>query len=468
MGKATKPSQLDPTDQWLAKGQKTMPALNLPDGRFLTVVNRRSDQASISIIGKGGTIAVMDTTISPDQYRYEWTHAAQFGVIGKPANTSPGAYAAQDFTEDDCKRVAGTVPLTTIEANEIGEGFWGMPLWAPQKAYYYKARRDMAVAAGKTIWNFGTYGGFENFNGDPWLYATDGNPNVPPNDQRFKAKLQSTSAARASCEYFARFEQYGVGAIVKNYADTLDYAPDFYRKMYAALVMGKGMGKVGGIGPGLLGYLDWSKIEGLGVSPGDITLGQKPERYTPGGTKVVSADDAHTQVEYDWLVMCRTMIGMALCNGVMPFDERSPIWGVDPNSTSQTGYPTEPQRWHDSGFEAAYFYSLCNRTEGVSWKECRWRFEGSETWIEPTADYTGLLDAAAAFGGPYGLLNGGNSRRGRPYALYRDKGNAVDVMVGDASQAVYKSSTIILNPVPNVLIRCVLPGCTMAMYNETI
>ncbi|WP_080058988.1 hypothetical protein [Spirosoma aerolatum] len=468
MGKATKPPWLDQSNQWLCTGQKNAPNFTLPDGRIHTAINRRNDQASISIIGKASIDAVMDTSINPDWLRYEWTHAEQCSLIGKPANTSPDAYAVKGYSEDDMKRIAGTYPLTKIGANEFGEGFWGMPFWAPEKAFLLKARQSMRKAANKPGFDGGTYGGFENFNGDPWLYATDGNPNVLPNDQRFKSKLQSVANARASCAYFSLFEQYDVGAIIKNYADTLDYAPDFYRKMYAALVMGKGMGKVGGIGPGFLGYLDWPKIEGLGVSPGEITLGQKPERYTPNGTKVTSADYVHTQVEYEWLVMCRLMIGFCMCNGLMPFDERSPVWGTDPTSTSQLGYPTEPQRWHDSGYEAAYFYWLCRNTEGVSWRECRWRFEDSENWIEPTSDYTGILEAASAFGGPYALANGGNKRRGRPYVLCRNKGAYVDVIAGDASQGINKSSTIILNPVPNVMIRTVLPGCTAQTFNETI
>lgn len=462
MAEIVAPTWLNAYDLWLAKGQKDAPSLYVPDARTHTTINRRTDQASMNIIGKAGIQAVMDNAIPDAAYRYQWTHSNIFNNSGKGAAVGTDN-PASTLNEQDCKNVANTIPLSYVEADELGEGNpWGMPFWAPQKRWFYEERRRMYQAAGKTYRNAGTYGGFENFNGDPWIYMTDGNPNVLPNDQRFKSLVQTVSGARSSCEYFSRWEGLGVGAIVKNYADTADYAADYYRKKFAVEVMSKGMGKVGGIGPGKLYYLDWPMIEGLGMENGDLHNGFRIERTKPDGSQAPTFEE-HPQVDYPWQMGCVFILGFCLTDGYIPFDARSPVWGVNPASND---FPAEPQRWHDAGFEGAYRYSQCDRTEGVSWRQLRYRFEGSETWIEVQSDGTTTLEHASAFGGPYST--NGNPRRGRPDVIGRDKGNALDFCVFDPSQGSHKRDVIIVQPVPNREFRVPIKGCTLRQFRETI
>ena len=449
-------------DLYVATSQKNAPLFSLPDGRIITTQNRRKDQTSIDIVGRAGCVAIMDTEID-QKACFQWIHSNIFNNSGKPANGRD--YGAQNLSEQDCINVAHTIPVPYMEANELGEGDpWGMPYQAPQKSWFYDERKRQYANAGKPYRNYGTYGGFENFNGDPWIYKTGGNASVLPNSDQapFKRYIQSVQGARSSCDYFALFESKGVGAVIKNYADTPDFAPDYYRKKFAAEVMGKGMGRTGGIGPGLLAYLDWANIEGLGSESGDLHLGFNYERTKPNGSVATHSESftPHPQVDYGWLLGCNFMIGMCLTDGCIPFDERSPIWGTDPNSDD---YPDIPQSWHNVGFEAAYRYSQCDRTAGQPWQQCRYRFANSEAWIEPMTDGTTTLEHASAFTGPYG-----RGRRGRPDALFRVKGNAIDVAAFDASQGKNKSDTIILQPVPNKEISVNLRGLTLRQFRESI
>ncbi|GAB2586675.1 hypothetical protein [Spirosoma areae] len=463
MAEVFAPTWHDRYNLWIATSQKNAPAFTLPDGRIHTTVNRRKDQASADIIGRAGINAIMNSGIDRN-ICYEWTHSNIMGNSGKGAAVGADN-PAQNLNEQDCKNVAQTIPLSWMEANELGEGSpWGMPYWAPQKSWFYKERRAMYEAAGKPYRNYGTYGGFENYNGDPWLYKTDGNPNVLPNADNapFKSFIQTVNGARSSCAYFSVFENLGVGAIVKNYADSADYYADYYRKKFAAEVMGKGMGRTGGIGPGKLAYLDWGKIEGLGSDNGDLHNGFTVVRTKPNGS-TVNHPELHPHVDYPWLLACNFIVGFCLTDGSIQFDERSPIWGVDPTSDD---FPNEPQSWHNASFEAAYRYSQCNRTEGQSWKQARYRFDGSETWIDPKADGTTTLDHASAFGGPY--ATGSNARRGRPDAMYREKNGALDFWAFDPSQGMHKRDTIIIQPVPNKEYRVTLRGGTLRQFRENI
>ena len=469
MVEVTAPTWHDRYNLWIATSQKNAPAFSLPDGRIHTTVNRRKDQNPRDIIGRAGINAIMDTGIAYEKINnisiyYEWTHSRQFNFSG--GQPAPGdANPAKNLTYDQVKQVAQTLPLCFIEANEVGEGEpWGMPYWAPQKRWLYEIRRDMYAAAGLPMRNYGTYGGFENLNGDPWLFKTDGNKNVLPNNPSapFMGYLQSVEGARASCAYFGLFESLGVGAIIKNYADSTDYFADYYRKAFAAEAMGKGMGREGGIGPGKLAYLDWGKIEGLGADANDLHNGLNYERVKPNGSVQVSPG-LHPHVDYDWLLGCNFMVGFMLTDGSIQFDERAPIWNSDPNSDD---FPDEPQNWHNASFDAAHRYSQCDRTAGQPWQHCRYRFDGSEQWIDPATDGTTILHHASAFGGPY--AQGSNARRGRPDVRFRVKGNALDIAAFDASQGKHKSDNIIVQPMNGKEFKFNLRGGVLRNFRETI
>ena len=461
MAEVRAPTWFDRYDLWVSTAQKTAPSFTLPDGRIHTTVNRRTDQTSANIVGRAGINAIMDTNVDR-AVQFEWTHSRIFNNSGKPANGTN--YGAENLTQDDVNRVAQTIPVSYVEANELGEGDpWGMPYYAQQKAWFYEERKRIYQAAGKPWRDYGTYGGFENFNGDPWLYKTGGNSDLLPNSESapFLNYIRSVNGARSSCDYFSLFEGKGVGAVIKNYADTPDYAADYYRKKFAAEVMGKGMGRTGGLGPGHLGYLDWSKIEGLGSDSGDLHNGFRFERTRPNGT-VWTKIAEHPQVDYGWQLGCIFMIGFCLTDGYLPFDERQPIWGINPVNDD---YPEEPQSWHNAGFEAAYRYAQCDRTEGQPWQQCRYRFDGSEQWIDVPTDGTSTLNHASAFGGPYAK---GNPRRGRPDVQFRVKGSALDFAAFDGSQGKNKSDSIIVQPVPNKEFKFTIRGNDLRQFRESI
>ena len=249
--------------------------------------------------------------------------------------------------------------------------------------------------------------------------------------------------------------------------------------------MAKGIDETpAGIAPTQLAYIDWGKIEALSADSGGLHTGYLFTR-TVGNLGSLKTDK-HPQVDYDWQVGNIFCIGFCRTIGYIVFDTRglNDQYGINPNEVkgsdggpwiwqpkvdgtpapiTTAGYPTEPIRWHDAGFEAAYFYSQCNRTEGTAWKYCRYQFKDTGVWVEPRTDGTDLLEHAAAFDGPY--ANFPNARRGRPDAMYRIKDNAVDVWAFDPSRGKNSYETIILNPVPNVVIEVNLQGSKLALFN---
>ncbi|WP_332369479.1 hypothetical protein [Spirosoma telluris] len=440
--------------------------------------------------------AVMDSNL-PDNQRINWTHSKNLQTPGAPPPYTGDGYGGQSLSNDDMIRASNSIPCALFEANELQEGIYGMPNYSPQYYQWYAARmqkyRDpQANPLGLPFRDFGTYGGDANYNGDPWNFQVPGGGDTSPTDPVFKQKISSIDAARQSCNYFfplAGLEAMGVGAIIKHYADQPDYASRYYNKAFAAEVMAKGINDTpAGIPPSQLIYLDWGKVEGLGVENGSLHNGYYFTRSV--SNLGVVKTDRHPQVDYDWQV--GNIFGVGFCRtiGYIIFDERSvnDQFGTNPNEvkardpdTSPTtwqwqpttpgtpapitpaGYPTEPCRWHDAGFEAAYYYFQCSRTEGAPWQYCRYQFKASGEWVEPETDGTTILEHAAAFDGPYGT--GPSARRGRPDAMFRIKDNAVDVWVFDPSRGKNSYETIILNPTPNVLIEVNLQGSKLALFN---
>jgi len=496
--KVTRPPWLAPTDIWIPRGMKEAPTMTLPDNRVFTIVQKRTDITSDSIVSarKGGVLAIMDSSLGNNQ-RVNWTHSINLAVSGAPGpytGTEAGAYPAKSLSNDNINRASNTIPCALFEANEIQEGVYGMPDTAPQYTAWYEARKRKYAdptlnSLGIPYRDFGTYGGTANYNGDPWNYQVPGGGNTLPNDALFKSKILSVDGARQTCNYFSILKDKGVGAIIKHYADTPDYASRYYNKAFAAEVMAKGMDETRpGIAPAKLIYLDWGKVEGLGSDNMALHNGYHYIRQV-GNLGAINTD-RHPQVDYDWQVGNIFCIGFCRTIGYMVFDVRSQYdqFGTNPNEVkagdpnapvgtwtwqpkvantpapiTSAGYPTEPCRWHDAGFEAAYYYAQCARTEGTPWLYCRYQFKDTGVWVEPKTDGTTILEHASAFDGPY--VNTPNARRGRPDAMYRIKDNAVDVWVFDPSRGKNSYETLILNPVPNVMIEVNLQGSKLALFN---
>lgn len=459
------PSWINKSEIHLPTAQKFAPAFSLPDNRIHTTINRRQDQDSGDIIGRAGIKAVMDYRDQNRAFCFEWTHSNLFQNAGKPP--ASGDNPAASLTKSDVEFVASQIPINYMEGNEIGEGVFGMPYYADQKRWFYEKRLQIHQQAnngqGVPYRNYGTYGGFEYFNGDPWLYKLDGNQNILPNADNapFKGYIQTVAGARNSCAYFGLFEQLQVGAFIKNYVDQPDYAPDYYRKKFAAEVMGKGMGRTGGIGPGRLGYLDWGNYEALGESgPGSLHNGWTYQRTKPDGS-VQTQQGLHPAVSYDWLMACGFCIGFCLTDGCMPFNERI-LYSSNP---ADSNFPMEALSYQNSTFEAAYRYAQTSRTEGQPWQYCRYKFAGSEQWIEPKTDGTTILDHASAFGGPYAK---GNTRRGRPDVMFRVKNGALDFWAFDPSRGLESTETIIVEPVSGHQYGIDLRGSKLYQYRESI
>jgi hypothetical protein len=460
MSEILAPAWLNKSELHLPTGQKNALVFALPDNRIHTTINRRLDQESGDIIGRAGISAVMDFRDNNRQYCFEWIHSNIMANAGKP----PGQpFGPSSLSQQDIINVSNTVGTGFMEANELGEGDpWGMPYYLDQKRWWYQARKAAYQAANKPYRDYGTYGGFENFNGDPWLFKTGGSTDVLPNANNapFKGYIQTLSGARNSCDYFNLFEPIGVGAIIKNYADTPDYAPDYYRKKFAAEVMGKGGGRVGGLGGSPLAYLDWGNYEGLGeTGPGSLHNGIFYERTKPDGT--VLTGQYHPAVDFDWLMACGFCIGFCMTDGCIPFNERTRY----SSNPADNNYPMEALSYQDSTFEAAYRYAQTARTAGQPWQYARYRFAGSEQWIEPKTDGTTILDHASAFGGPYAK---GNSRRGRPDVMFRVKNNALDFWAFDPSRGMESTETIIVEPISGHSYSIDLRGGKLRQFSETI
>ncbi|MBN8823948.1 MAG: hypothetical protein J0I82_18080, partial [Spirosoma sp.] len=406
----TRPSWLAPTDIWQSRGSKDAPSFTIPDNRIFTIVRKRFDTASDSVVSarRGGVVAAMDTNLGNSQ-RVNWTHSINLAVSGAPGpytGTEAGAYPAKSLSNDDINRASNTIPCALFEANEIQEGVYGMPDTAPQYTAWYEARKRKYAdptlnSLGIPYRDFGTYGGTANYNGDPWNYQVPGGGNTLPNDALFKSKILSVDGARQTCNYFSILKDKGVGAIIKHYADTPDYASRYYNKAFAAEVMAKGMDETRpGIAPAKLIYLDWGKIEALDSNDGNLHTGYLYNRTV--GSLGTLKTDRHPQVDYDWQVGNIFCIGFCRTIGYMVFDVRSQYdqFGTNPNEVkagdpnapvgtwtwqpkvantpapiTSAGYPTEPCRWHDAGFEAAYYYAQCARTEGTPWLYCRYQFK---------------------------------------------------------------------------------------------
>jgi hypothetical protein len=328
-----------------------------------------------------------------------------------------------------------------------------------------------------------------------------------PSHPFFREAYKSVQKARQGIGYFnttlqsetagpIRYEDL-VGFNVKCFPEYPDYARMFFSKLHAMQRMGKGMGKVGGLGEteNPLLFNGWAKLEGLGES---FTHGvhngfNYHRRITnPAGTVIASL---HPQVDFDWWVGMCLICGFLYGDGVSIFDAAS-RFGVDPSKmyrlndpsapgndqvelvawqpdqpgtpapVSADGYPIGPHRWHDAAYEAAHFYSNFKRTEGVGWGALAYRFKGTENFIEPPEDGASVLEHASAFDSVN--AEGQNVRRGRPVVEGRFKNSALDFVAFDTSRSKMYSEEIFVRAPNGQQFPSIVRGCIPNPHNETI
>ncbi|MBD2704418.1 hypothetical protein IC229_27505 [Spirosoma sp. BT702] len=488
-----RPSWLNRDDNWLNRAARFAPKFDLIDNKLIFAIGKTADVDPTTVHGRYGVKAIKDGSMLDYSKRLEWTETKFFDYLNKPNGPGyPGSLITEAEMQDGINRLAKTPYM----AAELEEGNYRIPYDSIHQKWFYQYLKAYFDSIGQPMNHFGTYGSFANFNGDPWENYTGGNK-IPPNDQFFKQTLQSQAGARAGVGYFnsGGLESLGVGAIIKNYTDSPDYAHQYYRKAYAADRMALGMGgMVGGIGNKNLIYLDWAKIEavagntGIGGNEGWLHNGLYYKRQV-GNLGIVSSE-GHPQVEYDWLLGCIFMIGFTRTRGYLPFDDTIK-YGADPMKVkphdaaangpvswepingnpapfAEDGYPVEPVRWHDAGAEAAYYYNQCDRTAGRPWQYCEYKFQGMDAWITPASDGTTILEHAAAFDGPYAVNQG--ARRGRPDVRFRinNANTAIDWAAFDPSRSKISRETIIVRPVPNRTYQITMQGSKLYVNNETV
>ncbi|WP_080056745.1 hypothetical protein [Spirosoma aerolatum] len=453
------PSWFIRREMWLNNGAKNGGRYKLIDGKWIVMTNRRIDIASEDMIGVAGMQAVMDTSIKPDKNRFEWTHSDFLLKTGFPNVESLNDPANAKAAEKAVRRVARMIPICFAEGNELMEGIMGTSdPYAPHLRWFHDERRIIYEEVGLDIRNFGTYGGWGNYNGDPWNFQYPGGASVPPNHPYFKKMVSSPEAARDGIAYFTAMRPQKVGAFIKHYPDMVAYASRYFNKAFAAERMSYGMGAERGFAHPDLVYIDWNKIEGLPPNPPFQHNNFYYERQKPNGDTV--SNMGHPPVDFDWQVGNIFCIGLCRTSGYVMFDERNKF---SPDPTSDN-FPPQPLRSHDAGLVAGYFYNQCKRTEGKPWRYMRYRFKNSETWIEPQTDGTTILEHASAFDGAY--ANKPGARRGRPDAMFREKDGAIDAWGFDPSRGKRSVETIIGNPIGDVMIEMPLTGSKLALYNE--
>ncbi len=245
------------------------------------------------------------------------------------------------------------------------------------------------------------------------------------------------------------------------------------------------MGKIGGIGPGLLMYVDHGKIQ---VPNTDLsgTLSEFERRTTNPPGRLVSVDKAPV-IDPDIHVAKLFILGFCLSDGYLMYDvplrhitdvnkttTYNMRWYPDVPGTPMPAegaselntYPSEPYAWINDVYEAAWYYFKCKRTEGQSWKYCKYTLPDSgSTVVAVTGDGTDILNRATMFDGPYATA--ANARRGGPDVMYRKLVSAYDIWVFDPSRPKDSYENMILEPEPGKSITVSVQGSTLQLYNET-
>ena len=458
-------------DLWEPQGSRYAPKIPLPDGRIFATVRKVFGVNSVDVIGRCGVTAVMDVD-APENARSLWLHSKDLAVTGK-AN-------ADELTVEDMRSAATQFPLCPVEGNEFAEGSYSIyPHDDPKHNAFAEVRKQLYTNAGKPYRNYGVYGSFACYQMNyPW--RTDDGVTRNPTDNAFRSLYASQAAARASCSYFTTQANI-LGANVKDYSDVPDYRRNVYSKNHAIRIMGKGLGKRGGIGPGFLVYFDWNNIEGLSGAH-DLHNGIIVERRLPNGDGVI-ATSPHPKVDFNLQTLRVFLNGFVWSDGYVTFDTGD-LYGTDPNTCttlnqpnpdranlvefrpdragavapvrSAGGYFEEPCRGHDAGFKAAWYYAQTKPTEGQPWQDLAWRYVGSDVWNQPRADESTILDIAAM-----------NNGQGGPLVQGRILNNKLTFFGAAPNQNPWETTSVIAR-IANRDYRLDMRGYEINLWNETI
>nr|WP_293836824.1 hypothetical protein [uncultured Arsenicibacter sp.] len=493
---ANKPTFLS-RDPWYEVGSINAPALTLPDGKIHITSRKRVAVSVASMIGRCGVKAVKDSG-APTQYQYMWSRNAEWlsSGIGPTPNVGNEASA---YDETTVRNLARSKPCVYAEGNDFQEGVLAMPETSSQFQWWMDERRLMYQNPsynpnGYTRRDHGGHGSPVTYQGGVGgRWRDSGGGNVSPVNSYYINMYAGQAAARAmSAGYHNTIEPLGVGTNLKFYCDRPDYAVDYYIKKHAMEIIGKGLGKAGGLGPGYLTYTPWGKVEGIDPAAHDLhnNIYTKRRITSPAGYAVTTT---HPRVDYDYYVGCVFILGFVMCSGYVPFDDDE-RYGADPNLmttlnpagnpnrdryvgwepdvagtsapvVSSGGFYEEPCRWIDAGYEAAYYYSQMDRTAGQPWQYMSYK-EGSGSFISVQSNGTDILYHAAANDGPHATFAG--ARRGRGDCMYRVSGNALDWFYFDPSRPKTDKRTITAQvggsqfQIPNA------KGMTLYVMRETI
>ena len=495
MKQINKPSWLSSPNLWTPQSQTDdVPTFQCKEGKFCTTGNKITGLDTSARAYHGGITHWQSTSVDA-KIQLLWQHSVLFQNAGKPSGTP---YGAANLTERDCINVAQTITLADLLADEFGEGPFWMMYNEQQRIWYYQALQERFKKEGIKYTNIGPYGDFCYMQPNNWEYFDFmGGNQVMPNDPRFKAFLQSRKKARNGSQYyFDNFEPLGLGSNIKNYIDRPDYCHLAYMKIFETEAMALGHGKVGGVGPGIVAYVDWPMIEGLGNNLGGGHFHSRRVK-SPNPGFVDMTDPNHAQVDHDWRVGLGFICGYVLGSGWVQFTTPE-TYTTDPKtmSTRQRWVPDEPGksgpttkeaatfgdyffaeqvRGYDAAPEAHYYYTKMDKTVGNRWRYVPFRYEGSEKWIMPETDQgpdkgptSTILERASDFDGPYARKE--YARRGGPIAMVRDDGSTVHGFGFDPSRHKFSSETIILRPTanPDKQVSMTLKGSTLFPFEDTV
>lgn len=497
MGKIPKPAWAEPSDPWTCRGEKLAPIGNLPDGKVLATVQKRTDTTPGSIVGRLGTVGVMNYQ-SEARFQHGFWHTVD--VLNYVTNRQPGGWPS--WTRQQMHAAASSYPLVPVEGNDFGETPWGFPAGSDPDKWFFERRRAMYADPNINPTNiirrdYGQHGQMA-YQGTNNKWAVDGVFRLPTSPI-FRLAYQSQANARLDVPYFntsldgVPYREL-VGCNIKCYPESPDYARMFYSKYYAMERTNIGLGRTGGLGPNAPFFNLWPKLEGVdNDNTHTVENGLRYHRRidTPGASGWI-VTGVHPQADYDWQVGMFLMCGLTKGN-VSTFDVPN-RFGIDPSKcpplnpvstpdaadviiwlpdvpgtpppVTAEGFPYEYFRWHDAPYEAAHYYANFRRTEDIPWQALAYRFDGSETWITPPSDGANILERASDFDTVNAEAQ--SARRGGPVVEGRWKGIALDFIAFDPSRGkMYREKIYVKGP-NGQQYPVDLRGCIPAAHNEVI
>ena len=473
----------------------------------------------------------------PDAQKGIWLRGADmWSYLVNHASSIPGPTGAGTFnpsatpyelTYEQGRAVANFIPLVGYIAEEyVGEGYLRENGWQTSADHVsvfeqgVVARlKERFAAANKPFFYKCQYGAFYTF----WhrirsgfkLNPSDANP-VSPTNSFFQSLLQSRTAARAACNFFAlNYDTLGMAHDIKFYAEDFQSRHHFYYLLYALRVCVFGTTNTDGSYRNRVILHFWAKVEQLndGLAWALHNGFYYRRRIDSKGGTVVSSE--HPQMDHEFLLAAQVFTyatgilasGEAIA-GVHHW-ENSEIFGTNaeymtqpnptptperanyvawvpdasqpaPYSASVLGYPESPMGYMDLGPRAKLLYNTTVNTAGVKWSDCKYKCEErltssgwvatGEDWVTPKSDGTTVLDWAAMYDG-VNATTGPNKVRGGLCAVVREKVSGGQKHVSIAwyhpgRGPMVKEKYLFETPT-GLQIRATVQGATVEVFNES-